>query len=164
MAQTAVTPTPVQPDTGEQPPSDDIVVTGSRIIRNGYDAPTPLTVVSTQELEASAPANLADFVNQLPSVAGSTTPANSNRSLASGAAGLNTVNLRGLGSNRTLVLVDGRRSVASAIDGTVDTSTIPQGLVKSIEVVTGGIGGLRVRCRCWRGELHSRQGLYRHQG
>ncbi|WP_179187218.1 TonB-dependent receptor domain-containing protein [Sphingomonas sp. TZW2008] len=120
------------------PPAGDIVVTGSRIIRNGYDAPTPLTVVTTQELQASAPANLADFVNQLPSVAGSTTPANSNRSLASGAAGLNTVNLRGLGSNRTLVLVDGRRSVASTIDGTVDVNTIPQGLVKSIEVVTGG--------------------------
>ncbi len=116
----------------------DITVTGSRVIRNGYDAPTPLTVVSTQELEAAAPANLADYVNQLPSVAGSITPANSNRSLASGAAGLNTVNLRGLGSNRTLVLVDGRRSVASTTDGTVDINTVPQGLVKSIEIVTGG--------------------------
>ncbi|MBU3077483.1 TonB-dependent receptor plug domain-containing protein [Sphingomonas quercus] len=117
---------------------EEVTVTGSRIIRNGYDAPTPLTVISTQDLQASAPANLADFVNQLPSVAGSTTPANSNRSLASGAAGLNTVNLRGLGSNRTLVLIDGRRSVASTTDGTVDINTIPQGLVKSVEVVTGG--------------------------
>ncbi|MCC2977060.1 TonB-dependent receptor [Sphingomonas sp. PL-96] len=118
--------------------SGDIVVTGSRISRNGYDTPTPVTVISTQELQANSPANLADFVNQLPSVAGSITPANSNRSLASGAAGLNTVNLRGLGSNRTLVLLDGRRSVASATDGTVDINTIPQGLVKSVEIVTGG--------------------------
>ncbi len=116
----------------------DIVVTGSRISRSGYDTPTPVTVIGTQELQATAPANLADFVNQLPSVAGSITPANSNRSLASGAAGLNTVNLRGLGSNRTLVLLDGRRSVPSATDGTVDINTIPQGLVKSVEIVTGG--------------------------
>jgi iron complex outermembrane recepter protein len=116
----------------------DIVVTGSRIRRSGYDTPSPVTAISTEEIQATAPANLADFVNQLPSVAGSITPANSNRSLASGAAGLNTVNLRGLGSNRTLVLLDGRRSVASSNDGVVDTNTIPQGLVKSVEIVTGG--------------------------
>lgn len=121
-----------------QAEQEDIVVTGSRIRRSGYDTPTPVTAISTEELQATAPANLADFVNQLPSVAGSITPANSNRSLASGAAGLNTVNLRGLGSNRTLVLLDGRRSVASTTDGTVDTNTIPQGLVKSVEIVTGG--------------------------
>ncbi|MET0308561.1 MAG: TonB-dependent receptor [Sphingomonas sp.] len=135
MAQTVPAPAPAEANDGT---GQEITVTGSRIIRNGYDAPTPITVISTQELQAAAPANLADYVNQLPSVAGSTTPANSNRSLASGVAGLNTVNLRGLGSNRTLVLIDGRRSVASATDGTVDTNTIPQGLVKSVEIVTGG--------------------------
>lgn len=134
LAQTV--PAPVEAGASAAPA--EITVTGSRIIRNGYDAPTPLTVISTQDLKAAAPTNLADFVNQLPSVAGSITPANSNRSLASGVAGLNTINLRGLGSNRTLVLIDGHRSVASASDGTVDINTIPQGLVKSVEVVTGG--------------------------
>ncbi|WP_336962566.1 TonB-dependent receptor domain-containing protein [Sphingobium aquiterrae] len=131
-----VTPPPMEADANAG--QEEITVTGSRIVRNGYDTPTPLTVISTQDLQASAPANLADFVNQLPSVAGSTTPANSNRSLASGVAGINTVNLRNLGANRTLVLIDGHRSVASTTDGVVDTNTIPQGLVKSVEVVTGG--------------------------
>lgn len=136
LAQTVDLP---QPDPAEtQAASESIVITGSRIRRSGYDTPSPVTTISSEEIQATAPSNLADFVNQLPSVAGSTTPANSNRSLASGAAGLNTVNLRGLGSNRTLVLLDGRRSVASTTDGTVDTNTIPQGLVRSVEIVTGG--------------------------
>jgi iron complex outermembrane receptor protein len=135
LAQTA--PAVPSPGAGEAE-AGEITVTGSRIIRNGYDAPTPITVIGAKDLQAAAPTNVADFVNDLPSVAGSVTPANSNRSLASGVAGLNTINLRGLGSNRTLVLIDGRRSVASASDGTVDVNTIPQGLVKSVEVVTGG--------------------------
>jgi iron complex outermembrane receptor protein len=116
----------------------DIVVTGSRITRNGYDQPTPVTVIGAADIQAAAPANIADFVNQIPSVSGSVTPANSNRQLSSGAAGVNTVNLRSLGSNRTLVLLDGHRSVGSTATGTVDINTIPQGLVKSVEVVTGG--------------------------
>jgi len=116
----------------------DITVTGSRIARNGYDMPTPITVVSTQDLEASAPANVADYVNQLPAISGSSTPTNNQRGLTSGAAGLNTVSMRNLGSGRTLVLIDGHRTVASTMDGAVDTNLVPQGLIKSIEIVTGG--------------------------
>jgi outer membrane receptor protein involved in Fe transport len=117
---------------------EEVLVTGSRIARNGYDTPTPVTVVTEADLESAASPNIADFVNQLPSVSGSVTPATSNRSLSSGAAGVNTVSLRGLGPTRTLVLLDGHRSVGSLADGTVDINTIPQGLVKSVEVVTGG--------------------------
>ncbi|KPF72176.1 hypothetical protein IP88_10285 [alpha proteobacterium AAP81b] len=116
----------------------EITVTGSRITRSGFDQPTPVTVVSTADIQAAAPANIADFVNQIPSVAGSVTPANSQRNLSAGTVGVNTVNLRNLGSNRTLVLIDGKRSVGSTAQGTVDINTIPQGLVKSVEVVTGG--------------------------
>lgn len=119
--------------------ASDIVVTGSRVVRDGYEAPTPLTVVSQEELQSQSPTNnIADFVNQLPSVAGSTRPANSRLSLSSGAAGLNTINLRNLGSTRTLVLLDGRRSVGSSVTNLVDVNTFPQALISSVQVVTGG--------------------------
>jgi len=115
-----------------------IVVTGTRIQRDGYSAPTPLTVLSIQDINASAPANVADFVNQIPSVVGSSTPANSNLNMSSGTSGLNTINLRGLGTSRTLVLLNGQRSVGSALGGQVDVNTFPQALISGVEVVTGG--------------------------
>ncbi|MCZ8132805.1 MAG: TonB-dependent receptor [Steroidobacteraceae bacterium] len=127
---------PAPPPEGEE--IADVVVTGSRIARTGYDTPTPVTVIDMGAIQASGRANLADFVNELPSVAGSDRPSTANRSLSSGAAGLNTINLRSLGNQRTLVLLDGRRSVGSVSQGTVDVNTFPQGLVKSIEIVTGG--------------------------
>lgn len=117
----------------------DIIVTGTRIVRDGYQAPTPLTVLTRQEIENTSPSNnIADFVNQLPSLAGSTRPSNSRLNLSSGQAGINALNLRNLGEVRTLVLLDGRRSVASTITGLVDVNTIPQMLVDRVEVVTGG--------------------------
>ena len=117
----------------------EVVVTGTRIIRDGFQAPTPLTVLTREEIESSSPSNnIADFVNQLPSLAGSTRPANSRLNLSSGQAGINALNLRNLGEIRTLVLLDGRRSVGSTITGLVDVNTIPQALVQRVEVVTGG--------------------------
>ncbi|WP_375249312.1 TonB-dependent receptor plug domain-containing protein [Sphingomonas sp.] len=125
------------PDSGENGP--DVVVTGTRIIRDGFQAPTPLTVLTQEEIRNSSPSNnIADFVNQLPALAGSTRPANSRLNLSSGQAGINALNLRNLGETRTLVLLDGRRSVASTVTGLVDVNTIPQMLVKNVEVVTGG--------------------------
>lgn len=115
-----------------------IVVTGSRIARNGYDAPTPLTVVGSEEIDRGASANLADFVNDIPALVGSSTPATSNLSISSGAAGINALNLRSLGSERTLVLLDGQRSVAATASGVVDVNNFPQALVKGVEIVTGG--------------------------
>ena len=88
-----------------------ITVTGSRITRSGFDQPTPVTVIGEQDIKAAAQPNLADFVNQIPSVVGSQTPSNSQRLLSAGTAGINTLNLRSLGTNRTLILLDGRRSV-----------------------------------------------------
>src|SRR5690349_18156800 len=117
---------------------EELVVTGSRIARDGYDAPTPVNVLGAQEIAAAAPANIADFVNTLPSVAGSTTAANSSGSLSNGAAGISALNLRALGTGRTLVLFDGQRSVVSAATGQVDTNTFPQSLISRVEVVTGG--------------------------
>lgn len=118
---------------------DDLIVTGTRILRNGFQSPTPLTVATQEEIRNTSPTNnLADFVNQLPALAGSTRPSNSRLAISSGLAGLNALNLRGLGEIRTLVLLDGRRSVGSSVTGLVDINTFPQALVKSVEIVTGG--------------------------
>ena len=128
---------PADPESAEEGKSD-IVVTGSRVVRDGYSAPTPVNVVSEKELKAESPANIADFINTLPAVRGSSTAANSNGSLSNGLAGVASVNLRSLGAQRTLVLFDGQRSVASATSGVVDVNTFPQALVERVEIVTGG--------------------------
>jgi outer membrane receptor protein involved in Fe transport len=131
---------PLQAQAGEPQAGtpQDIVVTGSRIVRDGYDSPTPVSVISGKEIAAEAPANISDFVNSLPSVKGSSTAANSSGSLSNGLAGIASVNLRALGPIRTLVLFDGQRSVASAANGVVDVNTFPQALIERVEVVTGG--------------------------
>lgn len=116
----------------------EVLVTGSRVVRDGYDAPTPVNVLSADEIKAAAPANISDFVNTLPSIAGSQTAANSSGGLSNGVAGISALNLRALGAGRTLVLFDGQRSVASASTGLVDINTFPQSLISRVEVVTGG--------------------------
>jgi outer membrane receptor protein involved in Fe transport len=118
---------------------EDIVVTGTRVVRDGFQAPTPLTVLTRDDIDNTSPTNnIADFVNQLPQLAGSTKPANSRLNISNGSAGINALNLRNLGEGRTLVLIDGRRSVGSTIFGWVDINNIPQALVDRVEVVTGG--------------------------
>ena len=133
LAQT--TPPPASDEASDAP----IVVTGTRVVRDGFQAPTPLTVLTRQDIENTSPSNnIADFVNQLPQLAGSTKPANSRLNISNGSAGINALNLRNLGEGRVLILVDGRRSVGSTIFGWVDINNIPQSLVERVEVVTGG--------------------------
>ena len=129
---------PVLAQTASSAELEEVVVTGSRIVRDGYDAPTPVNVLGSAEILAEAPANIADFVNTLPSVAGSVTASSSSGSLSNGQAGISALNLRALGTGRTLVLFDGQRSVVSAATGQVDTNTFPQSLISRVEVVTGG--------------------------
>ncbi|MDT8759590.1 TonB-dependent receptor [Sphingomonas psychrotolerans] len=140
-AQTAPSDTATVQEAAPQaePEEDELVVTGTRIIRDGFQSPTPLTVLTREDIENTSPTNnIADFVNQLPQLAGSTKPGNSRLNLSNGSAGINALNLRNLGEGRTLVLLDGRRSVGSTIYGWVDVNTIPQGLVERVDVVTGG--------------------------
>ena len=125
-------------DVAQASAPEEVTVTGTRVVRDGYAAPTPVTVIGTAQIQAQAPANLADFVNQLPSIVGSETPNNSSGSLSNGLAGINALNLRSLGVNRTLILLDGHRTPASATTGDTDINTIPQQLVKRVDVVTGG--------------------------
>jgi iron complex outermembrane receptor protein len=117
---------------------EQVQVTGTRIQRDGYSAPTPVTVIGADTIQADAPANLADYLNTLPAVVGSETPATGTANLSSGGAGVNALNLRDLGVQRTLILIDGHRSPASLTTGEVDINTIPQQLVQRVDVVTGG--------------------------
>jgi outer membrane receptor protein involved in Fe transport len=117
---------------------DEIVVTGSRIARPNLDAPTPVSVIDTRTIEATGAVNTGDIIRQLPAAGvSSITPTNSGFQTA--ANGITTVDLRNLGEDRTLVLVNGRRFVAGLV-GTqvVDFNTIPTELVDRIDVVTGG--------------------------
>ncbi|MGH8444392.1 MAG: TonB-dependent receptor plug domain-containing protein [Solimonas sp.] len=117
---------------------EEIVVTGTRIVRDGYQAPTPVTVMGIEELQSFASPNIADALNTMPELSGSQTPATSVATASTGASNINALNLRALGTNRTLVLIDGQRSVASSLSGLVDINLIPQDLVSRVEVVTGG--------------------------
>ncbi|MFV3131253.1 TonB-dependent receptor plug domain-containing protein [Niveispirillum sp. KHB5.9] len=117
---------------------EEIMVTATRIQRNGYDAPTPTSVIGIEEIAAKAPANIADFVNELPALSGSTSPKANVGSLSAGLIGINALNLRNIGANRTLILLDGQRVAASTLTGLVDINTLPQALVKRVDIVTGG--------------------------
>jgi outer membrane receptor protein involved in Fe transport len=130
-------PATAQADVAEQD-TGTITVTGSRIARDGFTAPTPVNVLSSVDIQVQSPPNIADFVNQLPSIQGSSTPSTGTGSVSGGQAGISAINLRGIGIGRTLVLLDGQRSVASSTTGVVDINTFPQALVERVEVVTGG--------------------------
>lgn len=104
----------------------EITVTGTRIARDGFEAPTPVSVLGLEEIQAAGVASINDFVTQLPSVLGSQSASTNAGSLSSGQAGIAALNLRQLGANRTLVLLDGQRSVSSAATGLVDVNTFPR--------------------------------------
>ncbi len=116
----------------------DIIVTGSRVVSNGYQAPTPITVVGSEELKNSAP-NIADALRQLPQLTGSTGPSTPSFTPGGSVSSTSsTANLRNLGITRTLVLLDGRRPPASGVTGTADIAMFPQQLIKRVDIVTGG--------------------------
>ncbi|MDA5195134.1 TonB-dependent receptor [Govanella unica] len=114
---------------------EEIISTGSRI-SGSANAPTPTTVIGADYAEMRASANIATMLNEMPAFKASNSPATSSTSSANG--GSNFLNLRGLGPQRTLVLVDGRRHVATTSAGLVDLNAIPINLLSRVEVVTGG--------------------------
>ena len=117
---------------------EEIIVTGSRIVREGYEAPTPLTVVSVEELQKSADSNLLNIMNTMPALSGSATATTTISGLSPGNAGVQSLNLRSLGSTRVLVLLDGQRTVGAQRDGSVDVASFPSQLIQRVDVVTGG--------------------------
>jgi outer membrane receptor protein involved in Fe transport len=117
-------------------PAETVVVTGSRVITEATMSPTPLTIVSTETLQATTPSDLPDALNKLPVFQGSTTPRGTNNASVNSAG--NVLNLRNFGAQRTLILMDGHRVAASNSNGTVDVDAIPQLLIQRVDVVTGG--------------------------
>jgi iron complex outermembrane recepter protein len=122
-------------ETAEATTQDEsfIVVTGSRIQQRNVDTAAPVAVVAAEEFKLSGTVNVENVLNSLPQVIPGTTAFSNNP--GNGAA---TLNLRGLGSTRTLVLVNGRRWVSFDTSQVVDLNTIPQFLIESVDVVTGG--------------------------
>jgi len=115
----------------------DIVVTGSRIPQPNLDSTSPVTVVSTQDIKLAGTTKVEDLLNSLPAVFASQAS-----SLSNGADGTATVDLRGLGTTRTLTLVNGRRLLPgdpSPTSGSAaDINIIPASILKRVEVLTGG--------------------------
>ena len=124
-------------DSASENSEGDIVITGTRIIRDGYDAPSPTTVMSSAVIESKAPTTIIDALTTLPAFKGTSTSQTAGVGQA-GSGGQSFVNLRGLGPNRTLVLLDGQRFVPSTSVGTVDVGIIPSALIQRVDVVTGG--------------------------
>jgi len=133
-----------QDDTAEAQPSQSsqandspaIVVTGSRVISNGFNAPTPVTVVSGEQLLTNTPTTIGEALNKLPQFANSVRPSSAQFAPESGAA--TQLNLRSLGAQRGLILLDGRRVNPSTAGGVVDVSILPEELVDRVDIVTGG--------------------------
>lgn len=115
----------------------EVVVTSTRVQRPGYDAPTPTTVVGSDFITDRDPSNVVDTLVTLPQFKGSATPGTAGVGV-SGTVGASFVNLRGLGANRTLVLLDGERLVPNTASGEIDVSMIPTALLQRVDVVTGG--------------------------
>ncbi|MCW1429651.1 TonB-dependent receptor domain-containing protein [Novosphingobium sp. JCM 18896] len=127
------------------PASDDaaeaeaIVVTGSRIARPDLESTVPVAILSNDAILKQGNNNLGDTLNDLPQLRSSFSQ--QNPGLGVGIAGLNLLDLRGLGTQRTLVLVNGRRHVAADVlnNGvSVDVNTIPSDLIERVDIVTGG--------------------------
>ncbi|MDF0542936.1 TonB-dependent receptor [Sphingobium sp. H39-3-25] len=122
--------------------TQDIVVTGSRIVRDGYQSPTPLSVIGSEQLASNANANIAQYVTTLPAFAGSANGRSSTTTGANGTSGINALNLRALGPTRTLVLLDGHRVAPAVAFGYADVSSLPQALISRVDVVTGGVSAV----------------------
>ena len=116
---------------------NQIIVTGTRIARPTLESTVPLTSVTVDDIAGNGETSLGDALNDLPSLRSTFSSGNSSRFI--GTAGLSLLDLRGLGTDRTLVLVNGRRHVtATPGDNGFDVNTIPTDLVDRIDIVTGG--------------------------
>lgn len=132
-------PTTVADAATDAAPADDIVVTGSRIPRPNLKSTVPIATITGEAFLQQGNTNIGDTLNELPQLR--STRSQQNPSTGIGIAGLNLLDLRGLGTQRTLVLVNGRRHVAGDLTSTAqspDINTIPNDLIERVDIVTGG--------------------------
>lgn len=118
-----------------------VTVTASRVRRDGYEAPTPTTVLDADSLTLRRPDTLADLLSDLPQMRNATNERSGGVDFGQ-SAGRGFVNLRGLGTNRTLVLLDGMRVVSNDLSGDRDILSLPSALISRVDVVTGGASSL----------------------
>lgn len=138
FAESSPTAGPQEANTAKAEDLQEIVVTGSHIVTSGAELPTPVTIVTPEELSKGTP-RLLQGLSQLPQLLGSTTPENTrNAQPSQGATSGNVLNIHAIGGNRVLILLDGLRVPPTTYKGTVDSNFIPQMLVKKIDVVTAG--------------------------
>lgn len=118
---------------------EEIVITGTRIRLQDYVASNPVVSVTSEQIAYSGVTNVTDFMTGFPALVGSFNSQDSADTGGQTSAGLNLLNLRNLGENRTLLLINGRRHVAGEPgSAAVDTNTIPVGLIERVEILTGG--------------------------
>ncbi|MCF1426586.1 MAG: TonB-dependent receptor plug domain-containing protein, partial [Shewanella sp.] len=131
-----------QANASEVAPADEkiekISVTGSRIKRDSFSVATPLATLDRNDIEDAGIGSLATIlVDEIPQVSEGNSNSNSQSSVQN--TGLSTIDLRNLGTNRTLTLIDGRRVVSNSYSGNyVSLSTIPASFVNKVEIITGG--------------------------
>lgn len=118
----------------EKKEGETVVITGTRIVKKDYTSASPITTIGAAQIEASGSLTTEKILNTLPQVVASFTAASNNPS-----DGTATADLRGIGASRTLVLVNGHRMTpATKASSAIDLNTIPVGLIRKVEVVTGG--------------------------
>ncbi len=115
---------------------EEIVTTGSRIVRDEFSSSSPITVVTGEEIALSGVVSIDEYLKDIPSFTGYQMGSQTNNGSD---AGQKKIDLRGLGFNRTLVLINGRRMIGDAyVDGAVDLNAIPEAMIKRVEVLKDG--------------------------
>ena len=120
---------------------DEVVVTGSRIRRTNANTAIPVQTFDLEDIEATGTVDLGEILTEIPGVDFSLSPEGTGLSTQNN--GLSTISLRGLGGDRTLVLINGRRAVSNSGNGErISLDTIPSGFVQGVEVTTGGASAI----------------------
>lgn len=117
-----------------EPVAEDIVVTGTRVRKAGLSSTSPISALQGEQIQLERAVTMEDFSNRLPQLAGGV----NSTSVGSDAFGAQTLDLRSLGQNRTLVLINGTRAVPFSFRNAVDVNAIPALLLSRIDVLTGG--------------------------
>jgi len=143
-----------------QEPLQEVIVTGSLIQRPNNTSVSPISTVSQAVIEQTGASNIQDALNELPSF----TVGGNAATGGQGGGGRATINLHGLGTNRNLVLLDGKRLPISDINGEVDINILPAAIISGIDVITGGASAVWFRCHVGRGQFQDHQGFRWCQG
>src|SRR5258706_1150690 len=124
---------------------EEVVVTGSRVISNGNNSPTPVTVVQVKELMQLQPTTINDALNNLPVFQGSRgqfSQPNTTGLFGGGNPATTQLNLRNLAPQLTLILFDGQRVAPTNALGIVDVDMVPQAPIQRVDTVTGGLSAV----------------------